>query len=481
MSGVFGVALPFGLWVAHVLVVAVPVTCLVALLFRVRLWLVPKEKRSVGVLVLGDLGRSPRMQYHCLSLLGHDRPVDTIAYGGSKPFKKLVAHPLLRMHSIAAPYAVPQGSPRVLFLLWAPCKVMFQVVQLLWLLLFRTRPLSHLLVQNPPSIPTLMVASVARLVTGCTFVIDWHNYGYSILALTLSPTHWLVSLSQSLELAFGQFSDENFCVTNAMKHDLAKNWHVTARTLHDRPPEHFRPLTIEQQHDLFCRLTEQYPKSFGSFENTKPLAAGETLFTRAGPTGGPELRSDRPALLVSSTSWTADEDFSILLSALELYEEKHQAQFPKLLCAITGKGPLKSHYEQLIAAKKFKHVRVCTLWLAAEDYPRLLGSATVGVSLHSSSSGIDLPMKVVDMFGSGLPVCALSFSCIGELVKHGSNGYLFTGSSELVMHLQRLLFEFPQQSAERNILAQMRQNLDAFRAEGWAPNWDKIAWPVFQK
>eukprot|EP00051_Salpingoeca_urceolata_P017822 m.245833 g.245833 ORF g.245833 m.245833 type:complete len:131 (-) comp19054_c0_seq9:43-435(-) len=82
MSGVFGVALPFGLWVAHVLVVAVPVTCLVALLFRVRLWLVPKEKRSVGVLVLGDLGRSPRMQYHCLSLLGHDRPVDTIAYGG---------------------------------------------------------------------------------------------------------------------------------------------------------------------------------------------------------------------------------------------------------------------------------------------------------------------------------------------------------------------------------------------------------------
>ena len=36
----------------------------------------------IQVVVLGDVGRSPRMQYHCLSLVQLNYKVDVIGYGG---------------------------------------------------------------------------------------------------------------------------------------------------------------------------------------------------------------------------------------------------------------------------------------------------------------------------------------------------------------------------------------------------------------
>ena len=43
-----------------------------------------QESDRYQVLVLGDIGRSPRMQYHALSLANHGRPVDLIGYTGEK-------------------------------------------------------------------------------------------------------------------------------------------------------------------------------------------------------------------------------------------------------------------------------------------------------------------------------------------------------------------------------------------------------------
>ena len=52
---------------------------------------------------------------------------------------------------------------------------------------------------------------------------------------------------------------------------------------------------------------------------------------------------------MSSTSWTKDEDFGILLGALEKYESEAGALMPFLHVLITGKGPEKEHYLKLIA------------------------------------------------------------------------------------------------------------------------------------
>ena len=74
------------------------------------------------------------------------------------------------------------------------------------------------------------------------------------------------------------------------------------------------------------------------------------------------------------------------------------------------KGPLKEYYENEIKNKIWRYVEIVLPWLESDDYPKLLASCDLGISLHKSSSNLDLPMKIVDMFGCCLPVCAFRYS-----------------------------------------------------------------------
>ncbi|XP_057804214.1 UDP-glycosyltransferase TURAN-like [Salvia miltiorrhiza] len=119
------------------------------------------------------------------------------------------------------------------------------------------------------------------------------------------------------------------------------------------------------------------------------------------------------------------------------------------------------------------------MWLSAEDYPLLLGSADLGVCLHTSSSGLDLPMKVVDMFGCGLPVCAVSYSCIKELVDVNKNGLLFSSSSELADELMMLFEGFPERC---DGLKSMRSNLmGRVSSVRWETEWEENAKPLINE
>ncbi|XP_045142058.1 chitobiosyldiphosphodolichol beta-mannosyltransferase isoform X2 [Echinops telfairi] len=302
----------------------------------------------------------------------------------------------------------------------------------------KLEPVDYIFLQNPPGLPAIAVCWLTCCLFGGKLVVDWHNYGYSIMGLAHGPAHPLVLLAKWYEKLCGRLSHLNLCVTHTMREDLAQNWSIRAVAVHDRPASFFRETPLDQQHRLFVKMASVHP-AFRPRASTSDPATGQSAFTeRDASSGLVTPRQGRPALLVSSTSWTEDEDFSILLDALEAYEQLIDGgeSLPALVCAITGKGPLKEHYSHLIDHKRFQHISVCTPWLEAEDYPLLLGAADLGVCLHKSSSGLDLPMKVVDMFGCCLPVCAVNFRCLHELVKHGENGLVFQDSEELAAQLK---------------------------------------------
>ncbi|CAG9794102.1 unnamed protein product [Diatraea saccharalis] len=434
------------------------------------------SKKIVKVVVLGDIGRSPRMQYHVLSLASSGHKVNVIGYCDTQPLAELSGNNDVVVTELK-PVLFNKG-PKIL---QYAVKAIWQALSLL-ITLFVTGKCDYLLCQNPPAIPTLPVCRFYCLVTRTRFIIDWHNYAYSIMALSMHPKHPLVKISMFIERFFGQSSDHNLCVTNAMKEDLLQQWNIVSKVLYDRPPKIFHPIAIEDKHMWFVKISQQYPEfrtvGLPPVEQTEVTA---TAFTQS-IGNRVTLRKDRPGLLFSSTSWTPDEDFTVLMDALQVYETTYNLskKLPKLLCVITGKGPLKEFYMQQLSRKQWQHVKVVTPWLEACDYPKMVASADLGVCLHTSSSGLDLPMKVVDMFGAGLPVCAFDFKCLHELVEDGVNGYTFSNSDELSKQIVRWFEDFPSNEKQNRICEEMKNELDKFQKSRWEDNWNLRAKEFFE-
>ena len=425
------------------------------------------------------------MQYHALSLVSKPgTQVCIVAYSGSAPIPELQDAPNLQFFYVPQLSKGLQQLPRLLVLF---LKVLQQLAALLWLMLCRLPSPDVILMQNPPAIPTMAVCWLAATLHRAQLVIDWHNFAYTILALAPGSSR-LVWLARRYEHFWGRLASKHFCVTRAMQEELATNWGVTATVLYDRPPARFRRTDLATTHSLLHRLEPKFREQrFDDFLTAELEAGGQqkgsstmtSLTSCSGSGSGVAWRAGRPALVISSTSWTPDEDFGILWAAAQQYDRlasQPDARLPRLLLLITGKGPMQQAYMAKLQASKFARVAFRLVWLEAADYPLLLGAADLGVSLHTSSSGLDLPMKVVDMFGSGVPFCAAAYSCIAELVADQQTGLLFSTPEQLSGHLASLLQGFP--SHPTRLLTHMRQQVASREQKlRWAGNWDAVAWP----
>jgi beta-1,4-mannosyltransferase len=410
-----------------------------------------------AVVVAGDLGRSPRMQYHAHALAAKGVDVDLIGYQGVPLPKALTSDPRVSIHRLSEP-RLRRGAGRstIAYGLCAAIDGLSASLQLGVTLMTIPRP-DLLLVQNPPALPTLHVAWLITRLRRMRLVIDWHNLGYSILALTLGRRHPVVRLARWLEMIAARSAGAHLCVSRGFARFLNDRFKLAnVHVLYDRPASAFAPIDRVEREQI-----------------------RQALFTRlgvrpAGPVG----------FIVCPTSWTADEDFDLVIDAVQRLEDRIRGweagnasrRFPHLAILVTGDGARRKEFERRFAGLAARRVQLRTRWLEPEDYPRIVGSADLGLCLHRSSSGLDIPMKVADLFGAGVPACVLDYgAALAERVRHGDNGLLFSNAQQLADILFDLFEAFPAESSQ---LERLRAGARRSSRPTWEEGWTREAAPV---
>ena len=398
------------------------------------------------------------MQYHTLSLLQAGHTVTAIGYTGEALIDELQQQSTKKLRVIR--FSVPQTPKliekvKIIYLIWRIILLTIYFCHALFVSVPASRrnvdssnrttttapKVDCLLLQNPPALPTLAVAALYAKIYKTGLVIDWHNLGYSMFGSLK-----LQKVVKYYEKMLAQHAHQHLCVTHAMKSYLEQDFQLsphTIRTFYDCPPSLFQPLSITEQHGILSKLHDELNQAVPkSWLDSIGDPSQQTLFTERTANGTIQPRLGRPALITSSTSWTPDEDFGPLLEACRLLNDRinHTRQCNlKVMVVVTGKGPQKEYYQEQISKLRLEHVCITTVWLEPGDYPKLIGCADVGISLHTSTSSLDLPMKILDLFGCQVPVLARKFACLNELVQETENGRTFDTADQLADQLWELL------------------------------------------
>src|SRR3954468_12117193 len=109
------------------------------------------------VLVLADLGKSARMQYHARALASSGVDVDLVGYVGTALPKTILDDPGIVVHRFkpsSVRYEQTNGVTYALAAVFDTLRVSLR----LWRLLRKLAPPELVLLQNPPAFPTLAVS-----------------------------------------------------------------------------------------------------------------------------------------------------------------------------------------------------------------------------------------------------------------------------------------------------------------------------------
>lgn len=367
------------------------------------------------LIVYGDVGHSPRMQNHIRQLLLIGNTVILAGYAHSKLPKDISSSPKLAFVPIQDPPRQPQLG-RIVGLCFRLLMLLFVSVHLMWTIFRKSleyKERSLILIQNPPSLPSHLIGFGLAKLLGMRFIIDWHNFGFTLLGLKGGIISKIIRKAvEALELGIGRcVGDEHLVVSMAMSEYLKGKGFNNVIVVYDRP--------VKQR---FKAISDPKKKKE---ERSSLLGKHFTI-----------LNLEKKAnFIISSTSWTEDENFEYLLDALEQLAKINTKEQWAFL--ITGKGAGREEFERRIIEMGLpKTIEVRCKWLSSEDYVKALATADLGICVHQSSSGLDLPMKIVDMISVDLVVAALYYRCLEELLNEERRskgvGMFFRTSEELL-------------------------------------------------
>lgn len=395
------------------------------------------------------------MQAHALALAARG-DVTLVGLQGSPVQQALTAEPRVRSLRLRGRTLADGATDRHRgHLAFSGARRALQGIRLGMMLMRGPKP-DLVLMQNPPSTPTMAVVWIVARLRGARLAIDWQNLSHARAAVTLGEGHRTVRALQRGERRWARRADAHIAASRAMADWLQRECGVDATVFHDSPTACFRRPDLAAASAMWQRLSREL-----------------------------SLPPRRVALVVCSTSWQPDEDFDLLLEALERTERRlveargpGEAVAPDLLMLMTGRGPLQREFEVRVERRALRRIAVRTMWLEPADYPIVVGMADAGVCLHQSASGRDLPTRLAEFRGCGVPLCVYDYApVVAEVLTDGREGVTFRDAGELSNVLTGLAAGDVSQAPA---VASARKWLATHPVERWDAAWERVVAPVLR-